>query len=226
MRATLAILTIGVAPLAEIMPLLTEHIREEQITYANLLGKMTREEILEEYSPRGDEEQLVTLLNDHQLVVLSKSRIERDIQAIIEVLDSQGFDVILLMSSSPLNGLTARNAILLDPQRLLPPLVRSIVDGHQMGVIVPAQELLHSQCSNWHALPTPPCYALANPVHCSADELILAGRQLMDDGADVLVLDDCVGFYQRHRDLLQKALNVPVLLSSVLLTTLAVELMS
>ncbi len=39
MSATMAILTIGVAPVAEVLPLLTEHIREEQITHISLLGK-------------------------------------------------------------------------------------------------------------------------------------------------------------------------------------------
>ena len=224
MSATLAILTIGAVSLREILPLLTEHIREDQITYVNLLGKLSREEVKEEYEPAGNEERIVALLNDDQLIEVSKAKIERDIQAVIEVLDNQGFDVILLMSSAPLNGLQARNAILLEPQRMIPPLVSSIVHGHQMGVIVPVPELLKHQRSNWHKLKIPPCYALANPMHGTDDELISAARQLLDDGADVLMLDS-QGFHLHHRDLLQKVLDVPVLLSNVLLARLTVELL-
>lgn len=224
MSATLAILTIGVVSLREILPLLTEHIREDQITYVNLLGKLSREEVKEEYEPADDEERIIALLNDDQLIEVSKAKIERDIQAVIEVLDNQGFDVILLMSSAPLKGLVARNAILLEPQRMIPPLVSSIVHGHQMGVIVPVPELLKHQRSNWLKLQTPPCYALANPMHGTDDELISAARQLLDDGADVLMLDS-QGFHLHHRDLLQKVLDVPVLLSNVLLARLTVELL-
>jgi len=36
---------------------------------------------------------------------------------------------------------------------------------------------------------------------------------------------DCLGYHQKHRDLLQKALNVPVLLSNVLVARLASELL-
>jgi len=54
--------------------------------------------------------------------------------------------------------------------------------------------------------------------------LIEAGRELLAQGADVLMLD-CLGFHQRHRDLLQKALDVPVLLSNVLVARLASELL-
>ena len=47
MSTTMAILTVGVVPVAEVLPLLTEHIREEQITHISLLGKMTREDVME-----------------------------------------------------------------------------------------------------------------------------------------------------------------------------------
>lgn len=142
----------------------------------------------------------------------------------IEVLDNQDYDVILLMSTAPVKGLSARNAILLEPMRIIPPLVASIVDGHQVGVIVPVEELLDNQTVKWAALEHTPLYALTNPFWDSEAKLIAAGQELIDRGADVLMLD-CLGFHQRHRDLLQKALDVPVLLSNVLMARLASELL-
>jgi protein AroM len=56
------------------------------------------------------------------------------------------------------------------------------------------------------------------------EELIAAGRELIEQGADVLMLD-CLGYHQHHRDILQKALDVPVLLSNVLVSRLAAELL-
>ncbi|WP_204278742.1 AroM family protein, partial [Enterobacter hormaechei] len=85
------------------------------------------------------------------------------LQSVIEVLDNQGYDVILLMSTAPVKGLIARNAILLEPMRIIPPLVASIVDGHQVGVIVPIEELMDNQTAKWHVLEKMPLYALANP---------------------------------------------------------------
>jgi len=224
MNATLAILTIGVVPLREVLPLLTEHIREEHITHINLLGKMSREAVMESYGVEAGEEIIITLLNDNQLAEISLAKTERNLQSVIEVLDNQNYDVILLMSSAPVSGLVARNAILLEPQRIIPPLVNSIVDGHQVGVIVPIPELLKMQRKKWQALQNPPLYALANPVYGTDQELIAAGKQLLEEGADVLMLD-CLGFHQRHRDVLQKALDVPVLLSNVLVARLAAELL-
>jgi len=211
-------------PMREVMTLLTEHIREDQITHVSLVGKMTREAVMEEYAAEPGEEVLITLLNDNQLAEVSRKKIERDLQSVIEVLDNQDFDVILFMSTAPISGLVARNAILIEPQRIIPPLVSSIVDGHQVGVIVPIPELMKSQRIKWQVLQNPPHYALANPIHGTEEELVTAGKKLMTEGADVLMLD-CLGFNQRHRDLLQKALDVPVLLSNVLVARLVAELL-
>ena len=232
MKATLAILTIGVVPVSEVLPLLTEHVSEQQITHLSLLGKLSREEVMEDYAVGEGEDPLATLLSDGKLAHVSRQKIERALQGVIEVLDNQDYDVILLMSTAPVKGLSARNAILLEPMRIIPPLVASIVDGHQVGVIVPVEELLDNQTVKWAALEhTPlyalehtPLYALANPFWDSEAKLIAAGQELIDRGADVLMLD-CLGFHQRHRDLLQKALDVPVLLSNVLMARLASELL-
>ena len=224
MSTTMAILTVGVVPVAEVLPLLTEHIREEQITHISLLGKMTREDVMEDYALDSGDERLLTLLNDNQPAEVSRQKVERDLKHIIAMLDRQEYDVILFLSSEMLSGLTARNAILLEPQRIIPPLVASIVDGHQVGVIVPVEEIMPTQRQKWLSLEKSPYYALANPFTGSDSELLTAGKTLLEQGADVLVLD-CLGYHQHHRDVLQKALDVPVLLSNVLVSRLAAELL-
>jgi protein AroM len=128
----MAILTIGVVPLAGVLPLLTEHIREEQIAHISLLGEMTRDEVMAEYAV-GDGEGTADLAHDNQLVMVSRQKIERDVRSVIAMLDRQHYDVILLLSSEQLTGFTTHHAILLEPQRIIPPLVASIVDGHQVG---------------------------------------------------------------------------------------------
>lgn len=224
MKATLAILTIGVVPVSEVLPLLTEHVSEQQITHHSLLGKLSREEVMEDYAPEADDVLLPTLLCDGGLANVSLRKIERALQSVIEVLDNQGYDVILLMSTANITGLVARKAILLEPMRIIPPLVGSIVDSHQVGVIVPIPELLENQSQKWQGLVNAPLLAVANPIWDSEATLIDAGRDLLDRGADVLMLD-CLGFHQHHRDLLQKTLDVPVLLSNVLVARLASELL-
>ncbi|ELL2282554.1 AroM family protein [Salmonella enterica] len=224
MSASLAILTIGVVPMSEVLPLLTEYIDEQHITHHSLLGKMSREDVMADYAVEPGDDPLLTLLNDNQIAHVSRQKVERDLQSVVEVLDNQGYDVIILMSTAAIKSMAARNSILLEPLRIIPPLVASIVDGHQVGVIVPVAELLAAQEKKWQVLQMPPVYSLANPVHGSEQQLIDAGLALLDEGADVIMLD-CLGFHQRHRDILQQALDVPVLLSNVLIARLASELL-
>lgn len=224
MSASLAILTIGVVPMSEVLPLLTEYIDEQHITHHSLLGKMSREDVMADYAVEPGDDPLLTLLNDNQIAHDSRQKVERDLQSVVEVLDNQGYDVIILMSTAAIKSMAARNSILLEPLRIIPPLVASIVDGHQVGVIVPVAELLAAQEKKWQVLQMPPVYSLANPVHGSEQQLIDAGQALLDQGADVIMLD-CLGFHQRHRDILQQALDVPVLLSNVLIARLASELL-
>ncbi|EDT7066989.1 AroM family protein [Salmonella enterica subsp. enterica] len=224
MSASLAILTIGVVPMSEVLPLLTEYIDEQHITHHSLLGKMSREDVMADYAVEPGDDPLLTLLNDNQIAHVSRQKVERDLQSVVEVLDNQGYDVIVLMSTAAIKSMAARNSILLEPLRIIPPLVASIVDGHQVGVIVPVAELLAAQEKKWQVLQMPPVYSLANPVHGSEQQLIDAGQALLDQGADVIMLD-CLGFHQRHRDILQQALDVPVLLSNVLIARLASELL-
>ncbi|EEC0604272.1 AroM family protein [Salmonella enterica subsp. enterica] len=224
MSASLAILTIGVVPMSEVLPLLTEYIDEQHITHHSLLGKMSREDVMADYAVEPGNDPLLTLLNDNQIAHVSRQKVERDLQSVVEVLDNQGYDVIILMSTAAIKSMAARNSILLEPLRIIPPLVASIVDGHQVGVIVPVAELLAAQEKKWQVLQMPPVYSLANPVHGSEQQLIDAGQALLDQGADVIMLD-CLGFHQRHRDILQQALDVPVLLSNVLIARLASELL-
>jgi len=224
MNPTLAILTIGVVPVSAIMPLLAEQVPEEQIKHMSLMGSLSKEEALQDYGVEPGHEGMLTLLSNKEVVEVSRQKTELALQSAIEVLENQGYDVILLMSTYRFTKLHARNAILLEPQRIIPPLVASIVDGHQVGVIVPIPELLPLQAEKWAMLENPPLYALASPVFGTEQELLDAGRTLIEQGADVLMLD-CLGYYQIHRDLLQQELDVPVLLSNVLVAHLASELL-
>ncbi|WP_205414750.1 AroM family protein, partial [Klebsiella pneumoniae] len=75
-----------------------EHVSEKQITHLSLLGKLSREEVMEDYAVGEGEDPLATLLSDGKLAHVSRQKIERALQGVIEVIDNQDYDVILLMS--------------------------------------------------------------------------------------------------------------------------------
>jgi len=224
MKPTVAILSIGMIPVDEIRTVLTEHVVDEAITHISLLGNMSREDVSLEFAPNIDEEQHLALLSDNQLVSVSCNKVSAAMQNLVSLLDKLGYEVILLMNTMPLSELKVQHAILLEPDRIVPPLIASIVESHQMGVILPFPELIRYQQNKWRLLEKTPLYEVANPVVSSDEELLHAAQQLVERGATVIVLDYLV-FMHRHQKLLEQHFDIPVFLSNMLVVRLAAELL-
>ena len=80
----------------------------------------------------------------------------------------------------------------------------SIVDGHQVGVIVPVEEVLPMQRQKWLTLENTPYYALANPMGGSDSDLLDAGRGLVEQGrmywcSTVLAIISITATYYKRR---------------------------
>ncbi|WP_299998396.1 AroM family protein [uncultured Cedecea sp.] len=224
MKLTVAILSIGMVPVDEIRTVLTEHVVDEKITHISLLGNMSREEVCLEFSPDIDEEQYLVLLSDNQLVSVGRNKVTIAMQNLVSLLDRLDYEIVLLMNTMPLHGLKAQNAILLEPDRILPPLVASIVESHQMGVVLPFPDLIEYQQVKWRSLEKTPLYEIANPVDGADEVLLQAARQLIARGVTVIVLDYLV-FMRRHQQLLEQHFDIPVILSNMLVVRLASELL-
>lgn len=224
MKPTVAILSIGMVPVDDIKTVLTEHVAEEKITHISLLGNMSCEDVSMEFAPDASEEQHPVLLSNHQLVYVGCDKVSLAMQNLVSLLNKLDYEIILLMNTMPLSRLSTQSAILLEPDRIIPPLVASIVDSHQAGIILPFPELIKSQQNKWHLLEKIPLYEVANPAGSSDEELLNACQRLIERGATVIVLDYLV-FMHRHQRLLEQQFDIPILLSNMLVVKLASELL-
>ncbi len=224
MNNTLVTLTPGQSTNSDIVPLLLEHLPADRIVHSGLLDGLTLAQIEQLYGAVAAENVMAIRLNDGSQLLLSAACIERGLQQRIDRLEESGYEIILLLSSEKFSGLTTRHATLLEPDRIVPPLVEAIVEGHQVGIMLPQDGLKDRLAGKWKNLSHPPCFAFASPEHSDEDLLIDAALSLQEQGADVVVLDS-IGYQQRHRDFLQKLLGIPVLLPNVLVARLAAELL-
>lgn len=223
MEKSLVTLTIGQSPRSDILPLLEAHLPAEQVAHAGLLDDLTLAEVEQLYAPASGEKVLVSRLLGGEQVRLSATKVEQGLQRSISQLEQQGYGTILLLCTGAFGTLKTESALLLEPDRIIPPLVNAIVQQHKVGIVVPVAEQIAEQASKWRNLATAPCFAVASPYLAQQSDLIEAGLSLQEQGADVVVLD-CIGYHQKHRDFLQKMLGIPVLLSNVLVAKLAAEL--
>ena len=217
-------LTVGQTPRSDIMPLLDEYLPAEQVAHTGLLDGMTREQIEQDFSPESGEDMLVSCLLDGSQISLSSARVEQALQQKINWLEGEGCDTILLLGTDEFHHLRARQAMLLEPDRIIPPLIGAIVGNNQVGIVVPAASQIENQAGKWLKLAKKPCFAAANPYLDDEQGLIDAALSLRAQGAQVVVLD-CIGYQHTHCDIIQKQLDVPVMLSNTLLAKLASELL-
>jgi len=224
MKQTLVTLTISHMPRSDFFLLLLEHLPEQQITSVALLDGMTLSDINQQFMPEADEKTLLVHLQDGSSLTLSATKVEAGLQKCLLALEQQGYDTILLCCPGNIFSLNTTSAVLLEPDRIIPPLVEAIVAGYQVGIMVPLFEQIEEQAGKWKNLSNPPCFAVASPWQSDDEQLIDAALSLLEQGADVLLLDS-MGYHQRHRDFLQKLLGIPVLLSNTLVATLAAELL-
>lgn len=224
MMTSFATLTIGQAPRSDIMPLLDEYLPRDRVTHTGLLDGLTREQIRARFEPAAGEDILVSRLLDGTQVRLASARVEAALQQKIDELEHQGCSTILLLCTGVFHHLKARQALLLEPDRIIAPLMSGLVGGHQLGIVVPVVEQITHQSSKWGALATPPCYATASPYEADEHTLMKAAQSLKAQGAQIVLLD-CIGYRRSHVDLIRRHLDVPVLLSNSLVVKLAADLL-
>lgn len=224
MKRTLITLTPGQSSHCDFVPLLLEYLPAERIAHCGLLDGLTQSEIQQQYGAVDNENVLCVTLSDGSPLRLSAASIARDLQQRINKLEEEGVEIILLLNSEKIGGLSSRTSILLDPDRIVPPLVKAIVDNHQVGILLPKDDLAYRDAGKWKHLTHPPCYAVASPESSGQDLLIDAAISLQEQGADVVLLDS-TGYQRRHRDFLQRLLGIPVLLPNMLVVKLAAELL-
>lgn len=217
-------LTIGQAPRADITPILEAHWPADvRVIHMGLLDGLDREEIAARFAPKPGDALLTTRLLDGSGVVLGKPAVREILQALLDELDDLGCELVALLCTGEFHGLSCKRAWLIEPDQLVPPVVVTMAQGRQIGVMVPLPEQAASEGAKWKGLARPPIYGTATPYNDDLDALAEAARGLRARGAELLVLD-CMGYTERHRACVRSASGLPTLLSNAVMARLSAEL--
>ncbi|MDR3410890.1 MAG: AroM family protein [Formivibrio sp.] len=219
----LGTLTIGQAPRADITPILNAHLPERVSLHLGVLDGLSKEEIAARFTPRPGDAVLTTRLLDGSSVVLGKPAVRVVLQEKLDLLEAHGCSLIVLLCTGEFEGLACRKAWLIEPDHLVPPVVASLVNSHQVGVVVPLPAQMNSEARKWQPLARTPLYAVASPYADGVDAVARAALELKSRGAEILLFD-CMGFTERHREVAREASGLPVLLSNALVARLLAEL--
>jgi protein AroM len=225
MGRVLGTLTIGQAPRPDVVPILDRWVSAGvKRIHRGVLDGLTRPEIGERYHPEPGEAVLITRLQDGGAVELSRRRMREGVQDGLTALEAEGCDVILLLCTGTFTGLECRKAWLVEPDHVIPAVVAGLLDGRQLGIVVPLAAQMASESEKWRPLARKPLFAAASPYGGADDgALLAAGRELQAKGAAAILLD-CIGFTEPHRATLAP-LGLPVILSNAVVAKAVGELL-
>jgi len=220
----LGTLTIGQAPRPDIIPIIDRHVSADtRRIHRGALDGMTRAEIAAQFAPDPGEAALITRLQDGGSIHLSRRRMREQVQLALAEFEEDGCDVILLLCTGTFTGLETRRAWLVEPDHIIPATVAGLVERRQIGILVPIAGQITSEAAKWRPLARPPLFAAASPYGDDGDDAVLAaGQGLKARGAEAILLD-CIGFTERHRDMLAP-LDMPVILSNAVVAKAVGEL--
>lgn len=223
-RVLLGALTIGESPRADIVPVLASALPPTvDVLHAGVLDGLTRQQVNDRYAPSPGARVFISRMADGTPVTLDAERIRAAVQDRISALELRGCDVILLLCTGIFTGLTTSRAWLVEPDRVLPVIVAAIAQGRRVGVVVPLAQQVGADVEKWRLLPDSPICAAASPYAESSDALQSAAKDIRRRGGDLIVLD-CIGFTEQHRDIALRAAGAPVLLSCALVARVTAEL--
>jgi protein AroM len=219
-------LTIGQAPRADVTPILEAHLpRGTWCVHAGVLDDLSPREIEEQFGYRAGGRLLVTRLTDGTVVDLDGDRIEVAVRDGLAQLEARGCGVIVLLCTGTFHGLSCERAWLVEPDRVIAPVVSAMLGARRLGVVVPAEPQIASEAGKWSSLAVRPVFAVASPYADDVRALREAVVALRGEGADAIVLD-CIGFTERHRLVATDAAGLPVLLSNAIVARVAGELVA
>jgi protein AroM len=222
-QRVLGTLTIGQAPRPDIVPILDRYVPQSvRRIHCGVLDGLSPAEIDAGYGARPGEPILVTQLADGSSVRLSGPKVERGAQEKLGLLEREGCDVILMLCTGTFHALQCRKSWLVEPDRIIPPLVAALLQDRLLGIIVPLAEQMQSESAKWSRLARQPIFASASPYADDLDAVIRAGAELAERGAQALLLD-CIGFTERHRSALAET-GLPVILSNAVVAKAVGEL--
>lgn len=219
----LGMITIGQAPRTDVAPILEAALGTgTELIQVGALDGIMEPHIREHLYPEGPEDHVLTsrLANGHA-VVFSRNKVKPLIQQKINELEQQGITQILLLCTGVFPGLTTVDALLYEPDRLLPPLLKALVGERRLGVIGPLEQQAESLRLKYGPYGLNPAYASASPYAPDREAFRHAARSLKKQ-SDMIILD-CMGYTREMRSWVAQELDVPVILSNALIGKLLSE---
>lgn len=213
----IALLTIGQSSRKDLSSDLEKYLKNIDYEIIGILDKYSVDEILDKFSPKPNEEYYVTLLRNNLWIKVSVEKITRETQLVISKIEEL-FDIIVFLCT----GYAELNSrkILVHPDILIKNIVLSL-NIRRVGIVTPTLEQFDIVMNKWKNTSLETIITFFNPYSEELD--VLNKRVSILKNCDLIILD-CIGYSDLHRDIVKKVVNKPIILPRTLLLSFIREL--
>ena len=217
----LGLLTLGQTPREDVTPTLQSILgKSVQIVERGGLDGLSESGLMEVMAQEG-EPQLETRLCSGAAIALSKGAVlPRLVKAGQDL--ARDCDAVLLLCSGEFPALSEACPTLIQPIHILRGAIFAVARHKRMGLIGPESDL-EAAPSQWAPYAPNVICAAASPYD-SIEVAVAAGKSVAERGAEVIFLDD-MGFSDKHRTAICRAVKRPVLCATTLTARVLCELL-
>ena len=175
---------------------------------------------LEAVAPLPDETPYVSRLFDGSQVLLSREKILPLLQKAVDSVVGSRAEMVVILCTGSFPTLQCPTPLLF-PGRLLRGFVKGVLPPEgTLGVVVPLSEQAAAARESWNSIIPHVHTASLSPYLDFA-----AGMEECQtlEGCDLIVMD-CLGYTTRHKEMLKRLLNIPVVLARTVMARAVQEL--
>ena len=150
-------------------------------------------------------------LEDGSWLYVDHHQIDRQARVRIDQLQADGNKTLMMCCTLPWPSLEALPGVICPSRVLEANALALLPKGGTLGVVQPDDNTKDEEIKHWRALDVPVVTTTISPHENSLDELGAATQGLVEQGADLIVLD-CLAFTEEHWQRVREVAAKPVLL--------------
>lgn len=212
----LGVITIGQAPRADLEKIITTCLPHSQVIQVGVLDGFTKEEIEAQFTPESGQYVLTSRMKTGESVIMSREKIFPIVQQKIVELEEQGCRIILMLCTGEFEGLRTNQSIFIEPDIMIPPVIKAMMGDKKVGIIAPLQEQKRDLVQKWVKCGVNVRIAAASPYTDESVQIEQSVKELIDHGSEILLFD-CMGYTEDAKKIAVNHTDAPVILSNELI---------
>lgn len=217
-KGNIGVLTIGQSPRTDVTPSIQSILGKGiVITESGGLDSIA-DEMIGVIAPEDDETTYISRLRSGNSIKIGKSKLLPLLQKELKKLEEK-VEVVIMLCTGDFPTLETKMPIIY-PDKVLNNTVKAILPTGSLGLIIPLEEQRNTLVKKWDHPNLKIITEVASPYEES--DVTGAAKSLRTQGADLIVLD-CMGYNELHKQKAIKGSNLPVILPRTLTARIAAE---